>query len=518
MKILTKLNNTYKSYGKRIISIAFVLMLAFCVLAPLASHAATPDPMGLYPTAAPAPTPYNPMAPNPTANAGGSIIPTQDPNAPFASYVPSPVPVTPQSPDTTLGDEIINILYGPTGLSGSQIDSVTGAVTGVSGGTIGLMDIVKQLVTPPNTNPLGPFALSLVALFFVIETLNKSVSFEKITIEMVIKLLIRLLIAKILVDNASWILVEIDQIIIKSTGSVMSGITNSINTLKAGNANYDVGWGVTNVVSLINDNGLASVVSQIGTVFGVLLTTVMTLGKGGMGSLMEAAGWVGLVAASHDLLGMLGGGDTSVYTAQELLRFGVIATGNRFAYIPVSPAEMSYYIWLGIMVVSIAIRYVVQAVIWIQIYITLILRSIEMLILAYLAPIAMAAFVSDEFKATTKKFLLNFATICLQGMVIVVICKVVDIIFVDKLTLANFNADIAASTAPIPGWLTALGGDKGPGYIMYMLVQSGIYDMWGQSWGFLEPLKMLFINIFPMIVVSILVGKSRSIAQSLIGG
>jgi len=419
----------------------------------------------------------------------------------------------------TLGNNIINILYGPKGISGSQIDSITG-VTADNG--YGLMDIVQTLVG--QGNPLAPFALSLVALFFVIETLNKSVSFEKITIEMVIKLLIRLLIAKILVDNASNILIQIDRIIIKSTGTVMQGITNSVAALKAKNPDIDAGWGVTNIVSLFSDSGLAWIMTSIGNVFGVVLTTIMTLGKGGMGALMEAAGWAALMAMSVTLNNFLGWGNTSLYNAQQLQAFGITTSGTNFAYVPIAPATWVYYIWLGMLLIRVVIAYLVEAIIWIQIYITLVLRSIEMLLLAYLAPIAMAAFVSDEFKATTKKFLLNFATICLQGMVIVVICKVIDIIFVDKLTLDNFlkitspSSFPATNLAAIPSWLAPFITEKGLGYVMWAFAQLGIYDMWGNSWGFLNPLKMLLISIVPPIITSILIGKSRSIAQTLIGG
>ena len=438
MSILHKLHNMYHSRGKRIISLVFVLLLAFCFILPMVASA-------------------------------------------------SDVTLDTVVEEKGFGDKVINILSGTTSLTNQ----------------------FRAVLKDGAANPLRPFALSLVALFFIIETLNKSVSFEKVTIEMVVKLLIRLLIAKILVDNASDILLRIDSIIISSTNNMMKAMNKF-------NASI-----LLSIDSFITDDG--TVPYAVSNIFDWILTLVGVkdmLGNGGLASMLQLvpegimkilgksmAKTVDKAApliANKIVAKFVGYGSMTLNTAQGLFR-------NRFVYIPTSSTGILLVLGTGL--VGLIITQLIQVVVSIQIFVTLMLRQIELLILAYLAPIAMAAFVSDEFKGQTKKFMIQFATLSLQAMVIVVMCKLLD-----KVLAPPFDtSDLGYTTGPDDAWYLQIFSwisDK----LMFVLYYTGIYDPMGNHWGYAQFVKVILYSIINPVIVGMMVGKSRQIASTLMGG
>jgi hypothetical protein len=312
------------------------------------------------------------------------------------------------------------------------------------------MDKVKD------TNPIAPLAISLIALYFVIEVIQKSTSLDKINLEMIVKLLLRLLIAKILVDNATEILVRINGIIganIRSVSGVFDGITefNVVESIKH-SINANNAWGLLNTA--IN-----------ATMKGMLL---IDLGKtAGLAAIATAAA---LAVVSLTISGLIG------------------ATTDYEVYIPTSATEWQ---WFGIVVlVTVAIRVIVNIGCTLSILFSLWMRDIEIIILAMLAPLAMAGFVSDEFKGATKKYLMHFAAICVQGIVIAVIINLAGLLFPpDPVTFANGMAGI----------FEFLGLINGAGSI-------------------LSPIMNTLYSCIPPVITAVLLGKARGIAQMITGG
>ena len=439
MKLLSKMNNTYQKYAKRMGAMGFVLVLVFCLAAPFV----------MSPTVAWADDP---------PEVGFELPDDYEAGLSFAAEIERMIYTRTYTEDA----------YGNKIYHTKDNFSLTKAISGFA----------------TKDNPLMPFALSLVALFFIIETLNKSVSFEKVTIEMVVKLLIRLLIAKILVENAGHIMLQIERIILNSTGDIIGNIGKKIKPV---------------------DIGLLIRFSPYTSQFLVLLSTTI----GGFFALKDLADLV-----QHGLLGAaLGIGVIALFNAvlsawmffdeagmKDYLHNTLGTTPMGSTYIGMGLGSLNFMIgWLLVSLAAIAIRYIVEGVVKIQIMLTLILRAIELLMLAYLAPIAMAFFVSDEFKATTKKFLINFATICLQGMIIVVICEVMGNLFKN------------------PYW-AALGTSYGANPVASFYINIGMLDPWGQHWGVLQPIKVILFSILEPIVVGMLIGKSRAMASTLMGG
>jgi len=489
MKALHTIKKAYASRGKRIISLAFVLMLALCVILPIAipqvAHAGFLDAPITLNTAAPQPSDASHVGLTSGWVAGG------------------------------MGNRVINLLSTSTGITASLTQAFR------------------------SHNPLAPFALSLVALFFIIETLNKSVSFEKVTIEMVVKLLIRLLIAKILVTYASTILLQIDQIIIASTNKVMDNMANFTAPIQSMSLLQflpnDI-WGFGSAFRMMSSwlnwylyytevkNALGN--GPLGILFGgaamyfsnsfakdidkVLMFSHTTWADG-----VDSTGaWIG----THELKPLLPG---------AIAESGQVSEAN--IYTPSGAYGVGIFLLLGM--ASQVLTTVIYVVTTIQIFITVMLREVELLILALLAPIAMAAFVSDEFKGQTKKFIMQFATLSLQAMVIVVMCKFLDRIVGNPYNMMNFVFDVDTS----PGGPAATNYSTLTSYILkYMnyiapgsnlmnsfgksLIAFGFFDPIGMNWGFMQPIKLLFYGAINPIIVSMMVGKSRQIASTLMGG
>ena len=358
---------------------------------------------------------------------------------------------------------------------------------------ISLKDVIDKIIAN-NGNPLAAFALSLVALFFVIETLNKSVSFEKVTIEMVVKLLIRLLIAKILVENASAILIQVEKIILESTNAVAGGMAGGLIPV---GQRKDIGQlfrfteNLSHFLTSISDTGDGYLLLK-----GLLTTT----GNGPLPSALQL-GVIALIKTFSFKAFNLGLTTLDIQRATGIIPIPPNAPLSNFIFVPTAPDAVGLYV--AAIVISWIIRIIVEGFVKIQITLTLFLRSIELVLLAYLAPIAMAFFVSDEFKGQTKKFIISFATVCLQGMIIVVICGIMDNIFKNPFMFTDSPSGII--TGPL-------------GELIFTGINYGILDPWGQHWGFLQPIKMVLMSIIEPIVLGMLIGKSRAMASSLMGG
>ena len=359
---------------------------------------------------------------------------------------------------------------------------------GSNGTHFSLKDVVSEMLLKTG-NPLAAFALSLVALFFVIETLNKSVSFEKVTIEMVVKLLIRLLIAKILVENASSILWQLESIILETTKGLVTAVQGmgDIGTRRDIGSLFRFQPGMSKLLASVSDTADG---------FLLLKSLFTTLGNGALPSALQltaAALIKGFSGIAFDLI-------VEPVRIKEATGIDPIAATGRWTFAPFAPDAVAIYV--SAILIGWIIRILVEGFVKIQIVLTLFLRAIELVMLAYLAPIAMAFFVSDEFKGQTKKFIIQFATICVQGLVIVVICGIMDSLFTNPFMFTDSPS-----------------GFIKPGYDeIFTAINYGVLDPWRQHWGYLQPIKMILFSIIEPIVLGMLIGKSRAMASSLMGG
>ncbi|GHV19689.1 hypothetical protein FACS189425_10430 [Clostridia bacterium] len=327
-------------------------------------------------------------------------------------------------------------------------------------------------------NPVEAVALSLLALYFVIEVVTKSTSIDKISVEMIVKLLLRLLIAKILVSSAANILTSIlgiiDGIAIRMMDVDFGGF-GRIQLPIGGNID------VSGTIPAPNPFGVAADAG------GALIETAISGAVSGIAMAFELEGLAKLPPISAIIAGAFKLGVPIIIRGVIDAIFSISTGGMLHFYVPLSMTELK--VWGALLAANIVITEIINAFTWVSVYFTLFMRNLEIIILSILAPLAMAGFVTDEFKGTTKKFVLQFATTCVQGVVIIIICRVMN-------QIMGFHAD-----------------DLLEGFAVF-LTRVGIVG-YGTIFG---PIQALVANAVYPILTSMLIGKSRSVAQAIVGG
>ncbi|MDR0930343.1 MAG: hypothetical protein LBM38_01150 [Clostridiales bacterium] len=337
---------------------------------------------------------------------------------------------------------------------------------------------------------VAAMALSLVALFFVIEVVNKSVALEKVTMETVIKLLLQLLVAKILVENAPEFMAKLE--------SGLTGLGNKIGTITL--AGGDDGWkglfkGYTH---LAGTNAETALITDGGGVFIIVNLLALANTMVFFNFIMPIIQLIGGDPFTGKAMGLLLLVLIPVYYIQSGVAIGA-GLGLEAAFSGAPPelgvleAILSgwtnlFVMWANLLMIALngvayLLSIVVVKVLQFFIYIDLLLRALELQLLLALSPLAMAAFVSDEFRSNTKKFIMSFATVCLQGVIIVIMCRVCKALF-------TF--------------------DEGTGLLGKMMIAGNIMMP--------NPFNTLLTPIIGMLSLKMLIGKSRGFASAILGG
>lgn len=341
-------------------------------------------------------------------------------------------------------------------------------ITGDSDAGKSAKDILDEVATVASgtDNPVKSIAISLIAIYFVVEILSKTTAIDKITMDMIIKVLLQLLVAKLLVDNAGTLLMKIHDFIMSSLGQVETELakvavtTEKLSLLKLTPATTNF------VIDAVPLGGIVNAASTVALALGFLDNLAQAAGLPAIAIAAKTAVVSALVGV---LIGIFLPGVSGIDTG--LLGLSSALTGGR-----------SLIILALAIVVRIILYLLVSAFCSITIMITLWMRQIELIVLLFLSPLAMAAFVSDKFRSTTVKFVSHFAAICVQGLVILIICYVAD--------LAFYAGDHKIST-----WLAEC----------------------INTFGMLGPVFAAVNDIFPVIIISSLIAKSRSFAQIICG-
>jgi len=175
------------------------------------------------------------------------------------------------------------------------------------------------------------------------------------------------------------------------------------------------------------------------------------------------------LSAERTILDTIFGGNTSsVMVAILTTIFGAVLTLTIFGVIKSWSYAIFFlvlpFLQFGLINGIIVIMIVMQKII-------LYIRMLEMTILTFFSPLAVPAFVCAETKHMAKKFIMSFAALCLQGAIIVVCCEIVDEIML---------------TAAAPG---------------------NLFDIVGN----------LVAGLMPAVLLTMLIGKSRQFANSILG-
>jgi len=161
-----------------------------------------------------------------------------------------------------------------------------------------------------------------------------------------------------------------------------------------------------------------------------------------------------------------------------LQKFSYILTGTAPVLAILYPIFGMIFIGV-ILLIPIFINGVVVIIGWFQL-LQLYIRYIEIMILYTFSPLAAASFVSGEFKHIGKSFMLNFGAICLQSSMIILGMRVID------------------GLIEVP---TAGGSSTVIDFIV--------------TW--LDPLGGIVNSLLPAIIMTMLIGKSRAFAKTILG-
>jgi len=227
-------------------------------------------------------------------------------------------------------------------------------------------------------------AYALAVLYFLIELIGQIIALDKVTPEIIVRMLIKLFIAKILIDAAP---------------EICKGI-------------YQTFQGLVTVTSAPGDRIITTNPSFTGMFTG--------LDKIGLDIIFGAA--------------------NRITVARTLSAMFLIVQGVAVAIAVGSRSVTSFLLPIGIVLALPLITLLIVTFMLVGQYITLYVRYIEIGLLTILSPLAMAGAASGEFKGVTKKFLLSFAAVCLQGTIIIVGAAIICALSEDPVAnLAGFN-------------------------------------------------------------------------------
>jgi len=219
-------------------------------------------------------------------------------------------------------------------------------------------------------------AYSLVVLFFLIDLFGQVISFDKVTVESIIRMLVKLLVARILIGAAP---------------QICEGIYVTLNNTLAGQVG---GFAGSIVLPPLDAN--------------LLLGSNFSAGAAGIKGTVEVV-LKALIA---------------VYWGINLMDAIVNTFGMGLIWVALLTGITETVFSLVLLLVYALIVKLVCGIVIIMQKITLYIRLIEVTILTALSPIAMAGIVSPEFKGMTKKFLFSFGALSLQGAIIVIACQI----------------------------------------------------------------------------------------------
>lgn len=268
-------------------------------------------------------------------------------------------------------------------------------------------------------NTFVNLAYALAVLYFLIELIGQVIALDKITPEIIVRMLVKLFIAKIMIDTAP---------------AMCEAIYNTFHSIP---------------VAGIADNLFTSEIPKIGP-------------------------------------GILFGGDDAakgIMTGLSVVSILVNAIVTAIAI--ASRALNAFILPLGIVTLVPILIFLIVTFMLVGQYVTLYIRYIEIALLTILSPLAMAGAASGEFKSVTKKFLLSFAAVCLQGIIIVL------------------GAEILGALMPDPTVSTSGAGSIYGNFDNYNMFASLMYGI----------SLIMKASMFTMLI-----GKSRSFANAVLQG
>lgn len=125
----------------------------------------------------------------------------------------------------------------------------------------------------------------------------------------------------------------------------------------------------------------------------------------------------------------------------------LVATNKNITYEFVEPTKGNIIVKTVIRMVGWGTEFITK----VTVNILIMLRFVEMYLLKAIAPVIVAFFMSDVFRGIAKNVIMTFASVALQGLVLIVLCAIYPLVVQDDLfkvsssgALANFVASFAS--------------------------------------------------------------------------
>ena len=126
----------------------------------------------------------------------------------------------------------------------------------------------------------------------------------------------------------------------------------------------------------------------------------------------------------------------------------LVATNKNITYEFVEPTKGTWFFKRIISFIGGSTEFITK----VTVNILVMLRFIEMYLLKAIAPVIVAFFMSDAFRGIAKNVIMTFASVALQGLVLIVLCAIYPLVIQDdlfKVTMTGFWGNFVASFASI---------------------------------------------------------------------
>ena len=126
----------------------------------------------------------------------------------------------------------------------------------------------------------------------------------------------------------------------------------------------------------------------------------------------------------------------------------LVATNKNITYEFVEPTKGNWFFKRIISFIGGSTEFITK----VTVNILVMLRFIEMYLLKAIAPVIVAFFMSDAFRGIAKNVIMTFASVALQGLVLIVLCAIYPLVIQDdlfKVTMTGFWGNFVASFASI---------------------------------------------------------------------